>query len=102
LDTHPELCFHLQQLIERIRQGSLERALEFAAEEEHPLLLLELERTMAIEDCQSCGSTASTRSAAENGKGAERGQSVQREAGEVISLAQHARLEPRRVAEKEE
>ncbi|KAG1149839.1 hypothetical protein G6F37_009164 [Rhizopus arrhizus] len=73
-DGH-ELCF--QQLIELIRQGSLERAL--AAEEEHPSFLLELERTMAFEDSPSCGSTASTRSAAENGKRAERGQSVQRE-----------------------
>ncbi|PWN41122.1 hypothetical protein IE81DRAFT_324843 [Ceraceosorus guamensis] len=56
LDTHPVLFFHLQQqrLIELIRAGSLEEALLFASEElaprgeEHPNLLPELERTMAL------------------------------------------------------
>ncbi|KAJ1729800.1 hypothetical protein LPJ72_004783 [Coemansia sp. Benny D160-2] len=56
LDTDPRLYFHLQQqqLIELIRQGKAEEALEFAQEElaphgeEHPELLRELERTMAL------------------------------------------------------
>ncbi|KAJ2477348.1 hypothetical protein EV174_004648 [Coemansia sp. RSA 2320] len=56
LDTDPRLYFHLQQqhLIELIRQGNAEEALEFAQEElaphgeEHPELLRELEKTMAL------------------------------------------------------
>ncbi|KAJ2358452.1 hypothetical protein IWW50_000996 [Coemansia erecta] len=56
LDTDPRLYFHLQQqhLIELIRQGKADEALEFAQEElaphgeEHPELLRELERTMAL------------------------------------------------------
>ncbi|KAI8376329.1 CTLH/CRA C-terminal to lish motif domain-containing protein [Radiomyces spectabilis] len=56
LDTNPQLFFHLQQqrLIELIRKGEYEAALEFAAEEmaprgeEHPEFLEELERTMAL------------------------------------------------------
>ncbi|ORX42436.1 hypothetical protein DM01DRAFT_1341054 [Hesseltinella vesiculosa] len=56
LDTNPKLYFHLQQqrLIELIRQGDDEGALNFAAEEmaprgeEHPEFLEELERTMAL------------------------------------------------------
>ncbi|KAI9265992.1 CTLH/CRA C-terminal to lish motif domain-containing protein [Sporodiniella umbellata] len=56
LDTNPELTFHLQQqrLIEFIRQGAFQEALEFATEEmaprgeEHPEFLEELERTMAL------------------------------------------------------
>ncbi|KAG2232213.1 hypothetical protein INT48_003903 [Thamnidium elegans] len=56
LDTNPHLFFHLQQqrLIELIRKGSFQEALEFASEEmaprgeEHPEFLEELERTMAL------------------------------------------------------
>ncbi|KAJ1643147.1 Glucose-induced degradation complex subunit [Coemansia asiatica] len=56
LDTDPRLYFHLQQqhLIELIRMGKAEEALEFAQEElaphgeEHPELLRELEKTMAL------------------------------------------------------
>ncbi|SPO39347.1 related to Glucose-induced degradation protein 8 homolog [Pseudozyma flocculosa] len=56
LDNNPLLFFHLQQqrLIELIRAGSINEALEFASEnlaprgEEHPDLLPELERTMAL------------------------------------------------------
>ncbi|PWN47917.1 hypothetical protein IE53DRAFT_389923 [Violaceomyces palustris] len=56
LDTNPLLFFHLQQqrLIELIRAGQINEALAFAAEElaprgeEHPDLLPELERTMAL------------------------------------------------------
>ncbi|KAJ2396559.1 hypothetical protein GGI05_001059 [Coemansia sp. RSA 2603] len=56
LDTDPRLYFHLQQqhLIELIRLGRAEEALEFAQEElaphgeEHPELLRELEKTMAL------------------------------------------------------
>ncbi|KAG1441572.1 hypothetical protein G6F56_011418 [Rhizopus delemar] len=56
LDTNPQLSFHLQQqkLIEFIRQGAFQEALEFATEEmaprgeEHPEFLEELERTMAL------------------------------------------------------
>ncbi|KAG0737434.1 hypothetical protein G6F57_012748 [Rhizopus arrhizus] len=56
LDTNPQLSFHLQQqrLIELIRQGAFQEALEFATEEmaprgeEHPEFLAELERTMAL------------------------------------------------------
>ncbi|KAI8364054.1 CTLH/CRA C-terminal to lish motif domain-containing protein [Blakeslea trispora] len=56
LDTNPLLFFHLQQqrLIELIRNGSFQEALEFASEEmaprgeEHPEFLEELERTMAL------------------------------------------------------
>ncbi|KAI8069744.1 CTLH/CRA C-terminal to lish motif domain-containing protein [Gilbertella persicaria] len=56
LDTNPLLFFHLQQqrLIELIRSGSFQEALEFASEEmaprgeEHPEFLEELERTMAL------------------------------------------------------
>lgn len=56
LDNNPLLFFHLQQqrLIEFIRAGLINEALAFAAEElaprgeEHPDLLPELERTMAL------------------------------------------------------
>ncbi|KAJ2723688.1 hypothetical protein GGI07_002483 [Coemansia sp. Benny D115] len=56
LDLDPRLYFHLQQqhLIELIRLGKCEEALEFAQEElaphgeEHPELLRELEKTMAL------------------------------------------------------
>lgn len=56
LDTNPLLFFHLQQqrLIELIRTGDISQALQFASEElapraeEHPDLLPELERTMAL------------------------------------------------------
>ncbi|PIA14214.1 hypothetical protein COEREDRAFT_82890 [Coemansia reversa NRRL 1564] len=56
LDTNPRLCFHLllQHLIELIRKGEDEKALEFAQDklaphgEEHPELLRELEKTMAL------------------------------------------------------
>lgn len=56
LDTNPLLFFHLQQqrLIELIRAGDITAALQFASEElapraeEHPDLLPELERTMAL------------------------------------------------------
>ena len=56
LDTNPKLYFHLQQqrLIEFIRQGQIEEALEFAQEElaprgeENPEFLDELEKTMAL------------------------------------------------------
>ncbi|KAG1436599.1 hypothetical protein G6F56_013491 [Rhizopus delemar] len=56
LDTNPHLYFHLQQqqLIELIRKGALQEALEFATEEmaprgeENPEFLEELERTMAL------------------------------------------------------
>ncbi len=56
LDTNPFLFFRLQQqrLIELIRAGKVTEALTFAAEElaprgeEHPTLLPELERTMAL------------------------------------------------------
>ncbi|GMH37587.1 hypothetical protein BSKO_05460 [Bryopsis sp. KO-2023] len=56
LEERSELFFHLQQqrLIELIRQGKTEEALEFAQEylaphgEENPLFLKELERTVAL------------------------------------------------------
>ncbi|KAI8915886.1 CTLH/CRA C-terminal to lish motif domain-containing protein [Gorgonomyces haynaldii] len=56
LDTNPRLFFHLQQqkLIELIRAGKLDEAIQFAQEElaprgeEHPEFLVELERTMAL------------------------------------------------------
>ncbi|XP_010533884.1 PREDICTED: glucose-induced degradation protein 8 homolog isoform X1 [Tarenaya hassleriana] len=65
LDTNPELFFHLQQqrLIELIRQGRIEEALEFAQEElaprgeENQAFLEELERTIALlvfEDASTC------------------------------------------------
>ena len=56
LEEHAELLFHLQQqrLIELIRKGSVEEALEFAQDqlaplgEDHPKFLEELERTVAL------------------------------------------------------
>ncbi|KAL6223389.1 hypothetical protein ACLB2K_006776 [Fragaria x ananassa] len=65
LDTNPQLCFHLQQqrLIELIRNGKVEEALEFAQEElaprgeENQSFLEELERTVALlafEDVSNC------------------------------------------------
>ncbi|XP_051134717.1 protein GID8 homolog isoform X4 [Andrographis paniculata] len=65
LDTNPQLFFHLQQqrLIEMIRNGKVEEALEFAQEElaprgeENQSFLEELERTVALlafEDVTSC------------------------------------------------
>ncbi|GAQ80360.1 hypothetical protein KFL_000520320 [Klebsormidium nitens] len=56
LDTNPQLFFHLQQqrLIELIRSGKVEEALEFAQEElaprgeENHQFLEELERTVAL------------------------------------------------------
>lgn len=65
LDTNPQLFFHLQQqrLIELIRKGKVEEALEFAQEElaprgeENPSFLEELERTVALlafEDVTNC------------------------------------------------
>lgn len=56
LDTTPDLFFHLQQqrLIELIRAGNLEAALQFAQEElaprgeENPVFLTELEKTMSL------------------------------------------------------
>ncbi|KAI9277451.1 CTLH/CRA C-terminal to lish motif domain-containing protein [Sporodiniella umbellata] len=56
LDANPQLYFHLQQqqLIELIRQGDVQEALEFATEElaprgaENPEFLNELEKTMAL------------------------------------------------------
>ncbi|XP_057963193.1 protein GID8 homolog isoform X6 [Malania oleifera] len=65
LDTNPQLFFHLQQqrLIELIRSGKVEEALEFAQEElaprgeENQSFLEELERTVALlafEDVSNC------------------------------------------------
>ncbi|CAA0825120.1 LisH and RanBPM domains containing protein [Striga hermonthica] len=65
LDTNPQLYFHLQQqrLIELIRNGKVEEALEFAQEElaprgeENQGFLEELERTIALlafEDMANC------------------------------------------------
>eukprot|EP00245_Coleochaete_scutata_P006533 TRINITY_DN20_c0_g1_i4.p1 TRINITY_DN20_c0_g1~~TRINITY_DN20_c0_g1_i4.p1 ORF type:complete len:240 (+),score=63.83 TRINITY_DN20_c0_g1_i4:209-928(+) len=65
LDTNPQLFFHLQQqrLIELIRSGKVEEALEFAQEElaprgeENHAFLEELERTVALlafEDTAKC------------------------------------------------
>eukprot|EP00899_Mesostigma_viride_P027986 jgi/Mesvir1/8372/Mv12622-RA.1 len=65
LDTNPSLFFHLQQqrLIELIRAGQVEAALEFAQEElaprgeENHAFLEELERTVALlafDDTASC------------------------------------------------
>ncbi|KAB1199874.1 hypothetical protein CJ030_MR0G011033 [Morella rubra] len=65
LDTNPQLFFHLQQqrLIELIRDGKVEEALEFAQEElaprgeENQSFLEELERTvslLAFEDVSNC------------------------------------------------
>eukprot|EP00252_Welwitschia_mirabilis_P004390 TRINITY_DN14749_c0_g1_i1.p1 TRINITY_DN14749_c0_g1~~TRINITY_DN14749_c0_g1_i1.p1 ORF type:complete len:246 (+),score=64.06 TRINITY_DN14749_c0_g1_i1:148-885(+) len=65
LDTNPQLFFHLQQqrLIELIRNGKVEEALEFAQEElaprgeENHAFLEELERTVALlafEDISNC------------------------------------------------
>ncbi|KAM7525123.1 hypothetical protein LguiA_015025 [Lonicera macranthoides] len=65
LDTNPQLFFHLQQqrLIELIRNGKLQEALEFAQEElaprgeENQSFLEELERTVALlafEDVTNC------------------------------------------------
>jgi hypothetical protein len=56
LEEHSELLFHLQQqrLIELIRNGAIEEALEFAQEqlapqgEDNPAFLEELERTVAL------------------------------------------------------
>lgn len=73
LDTNPLLFFHLQQqrMIELIRTGDISQALQFASEElapraeEHPDLLPELERTMALLAFElplqaATGATAST------------------------------------------
>ncbi|KAK8503057.1 hypothetical protein V6N12_011317 [Hibiscus sabdariffa] len=65
LDTNPQLFFHLQQqrLIELIRNGKIEEALEFSQEElaprgeENQSFLEELERTvslLAFEDVSNC------------------------------------------------
>ncbi|KAK9831983.1 hypothetical protein WJX81_005914 [Elliptochloris bilobata] len=65
LEEKHQLSFHLQQqrLIELVREGRTEEALEFAQEylaprgEEHPAFLGELERTVALlafEDARSC------------------------------------------------
>lgn len=65
LDTNPQLFFHLQQqrMIELIRNGKVEAALEFAQEElaprgeENQVFLEELERTVALlafEDVTNC------------------------------------------------
>ncbi|KAK4795553.1 hypothetical protein SAY86_027879 [Trapa natans] len=65
LDTNPQLFFHLQQqrLIELIRNGKVEEALEFAQDElaprgeENQSFLEELERTVALlafEDVSNC------------------------------------------------
>ncbi|GAB4826904.1 Glucose-induced degradation complex subunit [Ancistrocladus abbreviatus] len=65
LDTNPQLFFHLQQqrLIELIRNGKIEEALEFAQEElaprgeENQSFLEELERTVSLlvfEDVSNC------------------------------------------------
>ncbi|KAF1874822.1 hypothetical protein Lal_00007437 [Lupinus albus] len=65
LDTNPQLYFHLQQqrLIELIRNGKIEEALEFAQEElaprgeENQSFLEDLERTVALlafEDVSNC------------------------------------------------
>nr|CAD1818248.1 unnamed protein product [Ananas comosus var. bracteatus] len=65
LDTNPQLYFHLQQqkLIELIRLGKVEEALEFAQDElaprgeENQSFLEELERTVALlafEDVKNC------------------------------------------------
>ncbi|KAL2473620.1 LisH and RanBPM domains containing protein [Forsythia ovata] len=65
LDTNPQLFFHLQQqrLIELIRNGKVDEALEFAQEElaprgeENQSFLEELERTVALlafEDVTRC------------------------------------------------
>lgn len=65
LDTNPQLFFHLQQqrLIELIRNGKIEEALEFAQEElaprgeENHSFLEELEKTVALlafEDVSKC------------------------------------------------
>ncbi|XP_042419574.1 protein GID8 homolog [Zingiber officinale] len=65
LDTNPQLYFHLQQqrLIELIRSGKIEEALEFAQEElaprgeENQSFLEELEKTVALlvfEDVKNC------------------------------------------------
>lgn len=56
LEEHSELLFHLQQqrLIELIRNGAVDEALEFAQEqlapqgEDNPAFLQELERTVAL------------------------------------------------------
>ncbi|KAF5943753.1 hypothetical protein HYC85_017830 [Camellia sinensis] len=65
LDTNPQLFFHLQQqrLIELIRNGKVEEALEFAQEElaprgeENQSFLEELEKTVALlafDDVTNC------------------------------------------------
>lgn len=65
LDTNPQLFFHLQQqrLIELIRNGKVDEALEFAQEElaprgeENKMFLEELEKTvvlLAFEDATKC------------------------------------------------
>ncbi|KAG6517157.1 protein GID8 homolog [Zingiber officinale] len=65
LDTNPQLYFHLQQqrLIELIRSGKIEEALEFAQEElaprgeENQSFLEELEKTVSLlvfEDAKNC------------------------------------------------
>ncbi|KAE9607195.1 hypothetical protein Lal_00026483 [Lupinus albus] len=65
LDTNPQLFFHLQQqrLIELIRNGKIDEALEFAQEElaprgeENQSFLEDLERTVALlafEDVSNC------------------------------------------------
>ncbi|XP_019420262.1 PREDICTED: glucose-induced degradation protein 8 homolog isoform X2 [Lupinus angustifolius] len=65
LDTNPQLFFHLQQqrLIELIRNGKIEEALEFAQEElaprgeENQSFLQDLEKTVALlafEDVSNC------------------------------------------------
>ncbi|KAG5622638.1 hypothetical protein H5410_007856 [Solanum commersonii] len=65
LDTNPQLLFHLQQqrLIELIRNGKVEEALEFAQEELAPMgeenqsFLEDLEKTVALlafEDVSKC------------------------------------------------
>lgn len=65
LDTDPKLFFHLQQqqLLELIKQGDIERVLQFAQSElsargeENPEFLNELEQSLALlafEDMSSC------------------------------------------------
>mmetsp|Transcript_9585 Transcript_9585/g.19606 ORF Transcript_9585/g.19606 Transcript_9585/m.19606 type:complete len:203 (+) Transcript_9585:353-961(+) len=69
LDNNPELFFHLnqQKLIELIRRGAIDEAIDFAQEElaprgeEKPEFLAELERTLALLAFtdQSCSPVAS-------------------------------------------
>lgn len=89
LETNPKLLFHLQQqrLIEHIRHGRTDEALNFAAAElapqgeENPDFLRELERTMTLLAFNSAGA----------GLGAGAGAGAPANIAELLTPAQRAK-----------